>query len=156
MPSASRRHFAYFCCRTKVWLRAGRIWSPPSLQGLCFKWQGQDCCRISGLFIEDFTLTSLNDFRAYRPYRDHGLYGPSSRLGFQYAGLTCCAITVDKAFAIRGGTPPRLQSLLTNVPIISLPVDRLSDVSRRPNRCAPSCSPMRQQPCSSRVPFEYD
>ena len=57
--------------------------------------------------MEDFTLPGLNDFRAYRPYRDHGLYGPSSRPGFQYAGLTCCAITVDKAFAIRGGTPPR-------------------------------------------------
>ena len=60
--------------------------------------------------MEDFTLPGLNDFRAYRPYRDHGLYEPSSRPGFQYAGLTCCAITVDKAFAIRGGKPPRLQS----------------------------------------------
>ncbi len=46
--------------------------------------------------MERFTSPGLNDFRAYRPYRDHGLFGPSSRSGFQYAGLTCFVITVTK------------------------------------------------------------
>ena len=52
--------------------------------------------------MEDFTPPGLNDFRAHRPYRDHGLYGPASRPGFRYAGLTCCVIPVVKAFAIYG------------------------------------------------------
>jgi hypothetical protein len=50
--------------------------------------------------------SGLNDFRSHRPYRDHGLYGPSSRPGFRYAGLTCFVIAVDRAFAIYGGSPP--------------------------------------------------
>lgn len=56
--------------------------------------------------MEGFTPPGLNDFRAYRPYRDHGLYEPSSRSGFRHAGLTCFAITVVKAFAIYGEIVP--------------------------------------------------
>ena len=107
MPSARRKAFLHtFVAGQKYGVGRDVYWSPPPLQELCLEWQGQDCCRISGLFMEDLTLPGLNDFRAYRPYRDHGLSRPSSRPGFQYAGLTCLAITVDKAFAICGGSSP--------------------------------------------------
>ena len=55
--------------------------------------------------MKAFTPPGLNDFRAHRPYRDLGLFRPSSRPGFQCAGLTCFVITVDKAFAILGENP---------------------------------------------------
>ena len=105
---AQRRPFSAYSFRPVKEYGAvgGRIWSPPVLQGLCLEWQGQDCCRISGLLLEGLTLPGHNDVRAYRPYRDHGLCGPSPPSGFRYAGLTCLAITVDKAFAIRGGSFP--------------------------------------------------
>jgi len=61
--------------------------------------------------MENFMPPGLNDFRAYRPYRDHGFYEPSSRPGFRYAGLTCFVITDVKAFAICGGSFPLLTSM---------------------------------------------
>ena len=158
MHFARRKTFllTFVAAWTKVRRLAGRIWSPPSLQGLCLEWQGQDCCRISGLFMEEFTLPGLNDLRAYRPYRDHGLFGPSSRPGFQYAGLTCLAITVDNAFAIRGGSSPFFRlPRLTTFPFIVSQVDSSSCASRSPNRSAPSYWPERPRLCSSRVLHEF-
>ena len=84
---------------------------PPFCKDFALNDKGQDCCRISGLFLEESIPPGLNDFRAYRPHRDHGFYEPSSRPGFRYAGLTCFVISVDKAFAIPGGNPPFLPSV---------------------------------------------
>ena len=51
-----------------------RIWSPPYLQGLCALMTGTGLLPYIRPLIESFMPSGLNDFRAYRPYRQGGFF----------------------------------------------------------------------------------
>ena len=49
-----------------------RIWSPPYLQGLCAFMTGTGLLPYIRPLCEEIISSGLNDFRAYRPYRQGG------------------------------------------------------------------------------------
>jgi hypothetical protein len=51
-----------------------RIWSPPYLQGLSALMTGTGLLPYIRPLFESFMLSGLNDFRAYRPYRQYGFF----------------------------------------------------------------------------------
>ncbi len=54
--------------------RIVRIWSPPYLQGLSALMTGTGLLPYIRPLFESFMLSGLNDFRAYRPYRQYGFF----------------------------------------------------------------------------------
>ena len=51
-----------------------RIWSPPYLQGLCAFMTGTGLLPYIRPLFESVIPSGLNDFRAYRPYRQGGFF----------------------------------------------------------------------------------